>query len=165
MSYIILDSFCAKVCIIPWQSSFIFRNSKVSKSIKDGTYNKRPKMRRDAWMKVFFFLGKKTIFIWASLFIFGCPSYVAALATNYNFLSIFLTAQQLCWSEKKCQRQGSRTTDTWWIDHKFSIAQNHISIPNRNSCKMYESLSFLKKKWLRNAKSRTRDTQWQNLSR
>ena len=42
-----------------------------------------------------------------------------------------------------------RTTDT---------AQNNIPIPNKKSCKMYENLSILQKKWLTNGKSRTRDT-------
>ena len=42
---------------------------------------------------------------------------------------------------------------------QISAAQIHIPIPNRKSFKMYESLNFLQKKWLSNAKSRTRDTQ------
>ena len=40
----------------------------------------------------------------------------------------------------------ARTTDTWWLDPKFSTAQNHITVPNKKSCKMYENLSFLQKK-------------------
>ena len=44
-----------------------------------------------------------------------------------------------------------RTTDAWWLNLKFFTAQ----IPNRKSCKMYENLSFLQKKWLSNVKSRT----------
>ena len=55
---------------------------------------------------------------------------------------------------------GLRTPDA-----KIYAAQIHIPIPNRKSCKVYEDLSFLQKKWLRNAKSETRDTQWQNLGR
>jgi hypothetical protein len=58
----------------------------------------------------------------------------------------------------------TRTTDTWWLDPKFSTAQNHIPITNTKSCKMYENLNFLQTKWLSNAKSWTRDTQWQNLN-
>ena len=50
----------------------------------------------------------------------------------------------------------ARTTDTWWLDLKFSTAQIHIPIPNRKSYKMYENLIFLLKKWLSNAKSWTR---------
>ena len=34
----------------------------------------------------------------------------------------------------------------------------YIPHPDRKSCKMYENLSFLQKKWLSNAKSRTMDT-------
>ena len=44
-----------------------------------GTYNKRQKMRWDAWVKVVFFPRKKITFTQASLFIFGRPSYIAAL--------------------------------------------------------------------------------------
>ena len=45
-----------------------------------------------------------------------------------------------------------------------STAQIHIPFQNRKSCKIYENLSFLLKKWLSNAKSRTKDTQWQHLN-
>ena len=40
----------------------------------------------------------------------------------------------------------ARTTDTWWLDLKFSTAQIHIPIPNRKSFKIYENLSFFQKK-------------------
>ena len=42
-------------------------------------YDNRPKMKRDAWAKVVFFLSKNTTFTQASLFIFGLSSYVTAL--------------------------------------------------------------------------------------
>ena len=54
---------------------------------------------------------------------------------------------------------GGCTHGLWTPDAKIYTAQIHISIPNRKSCKMYEDLSFLPKKWLKNAKSQTRDTQ------
>ena len=59
----------------------------------------------------------------------------------------------------------TQTTETWWLDLNFSTAQIHIPIPNRKTCKMYENHRFLQKKWLRNGKSQTRDTQWQNCGR
>ena len=59
----------------------------------------------------------------------------------------------------------SRTTDAWWLDLKFSTAQIHIPIPPKKFFKIYKNLSFFEKKWLSNAKSWTRDSQWQKLSR
>ena len=56
-----------------------------------------------------------------------------------------------------------RTTDAWWP--KFSTTQNLIPIPSRKSCKMYENLSCLQKKWPSNAKSLTRDTVTKNTSK
>ena len=53
-----------------------------------------------------------------------------------------------------------RTTDAWWP--KFSTTQNLIPNPSRKSCKMYENLSCLQKKWLSNAKSLTR-IQWPKI--
>ena len=53
---------------------------------------------------------------------------------------------------------STRTTDTWWLDPKFSTTQNHIPKWIRKSCKMYENLVFFQKKWLSNAKSWIRYT-------
>ena len=48
---------------------------------KTVTYDDGPKMKRDASVKVVFFLPKKTTFTEASLFIFGPWTYVMALVT------------------------------------------------------------------------------------
>ena len=56
------------------------------------------------------------------------------------------------------EHRRSQTTDIWLLDPNFTTAQNHIPIPNRRSCKMYENLGFLQKKRLSSAKSQTRDT-------
>ena len=40
----------------------------------------------------------------------------------------------------------SKITDIWRLDPNFSTAPNHIPIPNRKSCKMYEKLAFCRKK-------------------
>ena len=56
-----------------------------------------------------------------------------------------------------------RTTDPWWLDPKFSTAQNHTPDPNRKSCKMYKNRSFLQKKMFSHAKSQTKDTQLDNI--
>ena len=49
-------------------------------NIKTVTYDDGPKMKRDASVKIVFFLPKKTTFTEASLFIFGPWTYIMALA-------------------------------------------------------------------------------------
>ena len=39
----------------------------------------------------------------------------------------------------------ARTMDAWWHNLKLLTTQNHILIPSKKSCKMYEHLSFLQK--------------------
>ena len=41
---------------------------------------------------------------------------------------------------------------------QFLYSLNPYPIPNRKTCKMYENHRFLQKKWLSNAKSRTRNS-------
>ena len=52
------------------------------KSVKTVKYDDGPKMKRDAWVKVVFFLSKKTTFTQVSLVIFGPSSYVTALENS-----------------------------------------------------------------------------------
>ena len=57
-------------------------------STKAVTYNERLKMKRDAQQKSSPFLRKRLLFCQASLFIFGCLSYVTGLTgeewTNFS---------------------------------------------------------------------------------
>ena len=62
------------------------------------------------------------------------------LVENYCFVSNNLSAS-FAWVKP-------RTTDTWWLDLKFSTTQIHLPIPNWKSFKAYENLSFMQKKWL-----------------
>ena len=50
------------------------------------------------------------------------------------------------WNGFCLQWARARTTNTWWLDPKFSTAQKHIPITNRKSCEMYENLSFFSEK-------------------
>ena len=86
---------------------------------------------------------------------------VKPLFLNIARASVYYNYEQ---SGEKVSVQA-RNTDAWWLDPKLSAAQIHIPNPNRISCKMYGNLSFLRKQWLSNAKSQTREIHWQNLSR
>ena len=116
------------------------------------------------WLLDFCLLYAIDTFLFNRNLIASKSSHIYSFETKYNAVMKYSSRAigfSAWFGSSTAQPDWTRTTNVWWLGPKFSTAQIHTPIPNRKSCKIYENLSLLQS----NAKSQTRDTQWQTLSR